>query len=235
MWKVVILGGLGGRLDQEMQNLNTMVTWAPTFAQITIVTEDCLVTHLPPGRIRVNCIVPHEGRECGLLPLLGPVASLTTSGLHWDVSEWETRFGGQVSTSNRLDWYDTRPSISKHARTGDDVEDAIVCDVPLGVVTATAGTGRAETASTDNADAAAGTGSPDTGGNAGATTGLDCDCLTRTLPRNACSPEVYSVTITVSHAILWTSSIHVEEVLQYASLHAAAHSHTLLPDTATSR
>lgn len=36
----------------------------------------------------------------GLIPLGGPVASLTTVGLRWDVSAWPTSFGGAVSSSN---------------------------------------------------------------------------------------------------------------------------------------
>ena len=37
----------------------------------------------------------------GILPLAGP-AVISTEGLEWDVKDWETQFGGQVSTSNHV-------------------------------------------------------------------------------------------------------------------------------------
>jgi thiamine pyrophosphokinase len=37
----------------------------------------------------------------GLLPVWGP-ATITTTGLEWDVKEWYTHMGGQVSTSNHV-------------------------------------------------------------------------------------------------------------------------------------
>ena len=58
------------------------------------------------GETLLRCIVPLEGRTCGLLPLGGPVAAVTTRGLRWDVSDWATRFGGAISSSNRLAAYD---------------------------------------------------------------------------------------------------------------------------------
>lgn len=37
----------------------------------------------------------------GILPVFGP-ARIWTTGLEWDVQDWETRMGGQVSTSNHI-------------------------------------------------------------------------------------------------------------------------------------
>lgn len=37
----------------------------------------------------------------GILPIAGP-ASITTSGLEWDVRDWRTEVGGQISTSNHI-------------------------------------------------------------------------------------------------------------------------------------
>lgn len=41
------------------------------------------------------------GPNIGILPVGGP-AKITTNGLRWDVEDWETRFGGQLSTSNMV-------------------------------------------------------------------------------------------------------------------------------------
>jgi len=37
----------------------------------------------------------------GILPVYGP-ARISTKGLEWDVSDWETKMGGQMSTSNHI-------------------------------------------------------------------------------------------------------------------------------------
>jgi thiamine pyrophosphokinase len=37
----------------------------------------------------------------GLLPVWGP-ATISTTGLEWDVKDWCTHMGGQVSTSNHV-------------------------------------------------------------------------------------------------------------------------------------
>ncbi|KAL4967635.1 thiamine diphosphokinase, partial [Aspergillus stella-maris] len=45
---------------------------------------------------------PHLLEEnVGIIPLSGP-ASITTTGFQWDVSNWETQIGGQISTSNHI-------------------------------------------------------------------------------------------------------------------------------------
>jgi thiamine pyrophosphokinase len=41
------------------------------------------------------------GKYVGLLPVGGP-SRITTRGLEWDVTDWETRFGGRMSTSNHV-------------------------------------------------------------------------------------------------------------------------------------
>lgn len=40
-------------------------------------------------------------RNIGILPVYGP-AHITTQGLEWDVEDWPTRVGGQMSTSNHI-------------------------------------------------------------------------------------------------------------------------------------
>jgi thiamine pyrophosphokinase len=40
-------------------------------------------------------------RNVGILPIYGP-ALISTKGLEWDVEDWETEMGGQVSSSNHI-------------------------------------------------------------------------------------------------------------------------------------
>jgi thiamine pyrophosphokinase len=48
-----------------------------------------------------NPEAPVLGRYIGILPVGFP-AKITTTGLRWDVEDWETSFGGQMSTSNMV-------------------------------------------------------------------------------------------------------------------------------------
>ncbi len=101
--RVVVFGAFGGRLDQEAQNLNALFAWRARFAQLTLLSADCLAALLPAGRSLVRVAAPFEGPTCGLVPLGAPVERLTTRGLRWDVADWRTAFGARISTSNRVD------------------------------------------------------------------------------------------------------------------------------------
>jgi thiamine pyrophosphokinase len=41
------------------------------------------------------------GKYVGIIPIREP-SKITTKGLEWDVQDWETEFGGQISTSNHV-------------------------------------------------------------------------------------------------------------------------------------
>jgi thiamine pyrophosphokinase len=41
------------------------------------------------------------GKHVGILPVKEP-SRITTNGLEWDIIDWETQFGGQLSTSNHV-------------------------------------------------------------------------------------------------------------------------------------
>ena len=102
---VVVLGGLGGRVDQGFsqihhlymaQNDSTMLK-----GRIYLLSEQSLSFILEDG---VNEIFIEPGyfeENIGIIPLLGKT-NVTTRGLEWDVREWPTEFGGQMSTSNHI-------------------------------------------------------------------------------------------------------------------------------------
>mmetsp|Transcript_11503 Transcript_11503/g.15003 ORF Transcript_11503/g.15003 Transcript_11503/m.15003 type:complete len:316 (-) Transcript_11503:421-1368(-) len=98
---VLALGAFGGRFDQEMASINACFEWQ-TFERIMLVSEDNLGFLLVPG---VHKIVPNhflEGPTCGLLPIGGPISSVTTKGLKWNLSNDSLKFGGLVSSSNQI-------------------------------------------------------------------------------------------------------------------------------------
>lgn len=110
---IVCFGGLGGRVDQGMSTLHHLYTFQqargyPT-GRIFLVSDESLTFLLQAGRHRIRvrdgAATLGLGRHIGILPLKEP-AVLTTDGLEWDVANWRTEFGGQLSTSNhvREDW-----------------------------------------------------------------------------------------------------------------------------------
>lgn len=102
---VVILGTLGGRVDQGLGMLHEMIreeTKHPNL-RLWLFSESSLSFIL---RSRHNLIRGLQTSKLftenvGLVPIYGP-AVITTTGLEWDVQEWATHIGGKVSTSNHV-------------------------------------------------------------------------------------------------------------------------------------
>ncbi|KAF0690430.1 Aste57867_18162 [Aphanomyces stellatus] len=99
---VLVVGAMGGRFDQEMQNINALFQWSSIFERMTLVSDSTSATLLVPGKHTIRPNFSIEGRTCGLIPIGGPCESLTTDGLKWNLSNDSTSFGGLVSTSNHV-------------------------------------------------------------------------------------------------------------------------------------
>jgi thiamine pyrophosphokinase len=103
--QVLVLGTLGGRVDQGLGLLHELIreeTRDPTL-RLWLVSESSISFILRPGHTVVEGLVSTGlfTQNMGLVPIYGP-ATITTSGLEWDVKEWETSMGTQVSTSNHV-------------------------------------------------------------------------------------------------------------------------------------
>ncbi|KAL2173180.1 thiamine pyrophosphokinase [Thermothelomyces heterothallicus CBS 202.75] len=106
---IVAIGGLGGRVDQGLSQLHYLYRFQaePGYAQgrMYLFSGESLTFLLKPGthRIRVRDGRSEDvfGKYVGILPV-GKPSRITTRGLEWDVQDWETRFGGRVSTSNHV-------------------------------------------------------------------------------------------------------------------------------------
>ena len=103
----MVFGGLGGRADQAFAQLHQlhMASRDKSLAcgDIYLYTEESIMFLLQKGS---NLIVTPVGRNnlgenVGIIPLSAP-ATITTEGLEWDVKDWKTSFGTQVSTSNHI-------------------------------------------------------------------------------------------------------------------------------------
>ncbi|XP_041995513.1 thiamine pyrophosphokinase 1-like isoform X2 [Salvia splendens] len=96
---VLVAGALGGRFDHEVGNINVLCHFSST--RIVLLSDDCLIQLLPSSHHHKIHIHPTiEGPHCGLVPISGPSKSSTTTGLQWNLSDTEMRFGGLISTSN---------------------------------------------------------------------------------------------------------------------------------------
>ena len=98
--RVLVTGALGGRFDHEMAHLSCLHAFADT--EIVLVGRTSTARLIPEG---VTTIVPDaeaEGPTCGLFPMRGP-ATVSTSGLRWNLDRQTLAFGTCISTSNRID------------------------------------------------------------------------------------------------------------------------------------
>lgn len=104
--KVLVLGGMGGRVDQSFAIFNTLYSWRATFPRIILLDAECVSFLLHSQKvnriklIRENGI--YEGNSCGLLPLGTPVRSIHTKGLMWNLENEPLEFGKRISTSNTV-------------------------------------------------------------------------------------------------------------------------------------
>ncbi|ROT36089.1 putative thiamine pyrophosphokinase [Sodiomyces alkalinus F11] len=105
---IVALGGLGGRVDQGLSQLHHLYLFQPgpgyELGRVFLLSGQSLTFLLKPGthRIRVrDGGVGFFGKHVGIVPI-GEPSVITTKGLEWDVENWETQFGGRMSTSNHI-------------------------------------------------------------------------------------------------------------------------------------
>jgi thiamine pyrophosphokinase len=105
---IVAVGSLGGRVDQGLSQLHHLYLFQdePGYAagRLYLVTNQSVTFLLKSGKHRIH--VGGSAREVlgkyvGIIPIKEP-SVITTRGLEWDVSDWETHFGGRISTSNHV-------------------------------------------------------------------------------------------------------------------------------------
>nr|CCA24794.1 thiamin pyrophosphokinase putative [Albugo laibachii Nc14] len=99
-YAVFIFGGMGGRFDQEMQNINCLFRYHSKFQEMCLISEATTARLLLGGSHEIEPNLEFETGVCGIIPLGGMCRKLTTEGLQWDLNEQSSRFGELVSTSN---------------------------------------------------------------------------------------------------------------------------------------
>eukprot|EP00040_Diaphanoeca_grandis_P005258 m.32059 g.32059 ORF g.32059 m.32059 type:complete len:292 (-) comp16572_c1_seq1:44-919(-) len=99
---VYVIGGLDGRFDHTIANINALFYVHQHYPNIDIVllSDKSAVWLLEPQVQHLLNISTLEGPTCGYVPIGGAVRAVTTTGLKWDVQDQPFAFGGLISTSN---------------------------------------------------------------------------------------------------------------------------------------
>ncbi len=107
IFDIAIVGGLGGRADQAFSLLHQLYAFSQDRSNscndLYLVTPESILFLLEKGINRVMSPVGPKllTKYVGIIPI-GKPSVITTQGLQWDVNEWLTDFGIQVSTSNHI-------------------------------------------------------------------------------------------------------------------------------------
>ncbi|KAM0724136.1 hypothetical protein Q7P37_000017 [Cladosporium fusiforme] len=103
---LLVLGSLGGRVDQGIGLLHELYReqkFRHPNVRFWLFSEASVSVMLSPGTTVLHTPLS-EGlitKMIGILPIYGP-AVISTQGLEWDVQDWKTEMGGQVSSSNHI-------------------------------------------------------------------------------------------------------------------------------------
>ncbi|ETS75860.1 hypothetical protein PFICI_12804 [Pestalotiopsis fici W106-1] len=114
---IVAMGGLGGRVDQGLSQIHHLYLFqtSPTYAKgkMYLVSGESLTFLLKAGSHQIHVreprcngnagAAPEEifAKYAGIIPVKEP-SVITLKGFEWDVTDWPTEFGGQMSTSNHV-------------------------------------------------------------------------------------------------------------------------------------
>ena len=101
IFTVAICGAFGGRLDQEMANINMLFRPA-VFRQLLLLSPDSAALLMPPGTSVFVHEPEYQTATCGLIPVGGPCEQVSTMGLQWNLSAGRLAFGELVSSSNKI-------------------------------------------------------------------------------------------------------------------------------------
>jgi len=105
---IICMGELGGRVDQAMSILHHLYMFQnePGYpsGRIYLITSQAITFVLKAGRHKIKARDPSLqvlDKHVGIIPLREP-SHITTKGFEWDVEDWLTAFGDQMSTSNHV-------------------------------------------------------------------------------------------------------------------------------------
>lgn len=102
---IILMGGLGGRVDQGFSQIHHLYVALQQpdllHGSIYLLSEQSLSFVLAAGQNKIHVDTTIFAENVGIIPILGSTR-ISISGFEWDVSDWLTEFGGQLSTSNHI-------------------------------------------------------------------------------------------------------------------------------------
>ncbi|MCJ1278287.1 hypothetical protein MMC21_006102 [Puttea exsequens] len=105
---IAVFGSLGGRADQAFSQIHHLYVMTDELSEhstgdLYLITAESVMFVLAKGlnRIRTPVGPGFFTENIGIIPI-GRPAVVTTRGLEWDVQDWHTEFGTQISTSNHI-------------------------------------------------------------------------------------------------------------------------------------
>jgi thiamine pyrophosphokinase len=106
----VVLGSLSGRVDQGIGTLHEMYREVKSkpWLRLWLISDRNVTFLLPPGTSKVVGLMSKDEngekvftRNAGIIPLFGE-AVISLKGFEWDVTDWESSLGTQISSSNHV-------------------------------------------------------------------------------------------------------------------------------------
>jgi len=108
-YKIIIAGGLGGRLDHTLNNIHILHKFAERNVKyrnvsIHLMDDNSIGTCIMPGVTKYIKAQEFElNKGCGIFPMLGEEANVQTKGLKWNITkESKMSFREFVSSSNEM-------------------------------------------------------------------------------------------------------------------------------------
>ncbi len=106
---IIAIGGLGGRVDQGLSVLHHLYMFQkePGYpsGKMFLLSSEAITFVLKSGKhkIKAKQLFDWGGldKHIGIIPLKEP-SLISTEGLEWDIKDWKTEFGGNISTSNHV-------------------------------------------------------------------------------------------------------------------------------------
>jgi thiamine pyrophosphokinase len=100
-YRFIAMPSVGSRVDHNFHAIHMLFALRQKNQLLFLVSNESITFLLDEGDNEI--ITPQSllGKTCGIIPIVGPTI-ITTHGLEWDVTDWPTSFGTQVSTSNHL-------------------------------------------------------------------------------------------------------------------------------------
>ena len=108
---IIAYGAFGGRVDHNLHCMHTLQKYyqrnqcADVFA---LMGEESLMMYLKAGLTEIKQSKYEDSDGCGLIPIGKPVEKISTTGLKWNLGNFERQegesiqFGKLISTSNAI-------------------------------------------------------------------------------------------------------------------------------------